>query len=128
MQAQQISPARILVPPRGRFRDPCLRVELRIWRIQTSGFFPVVNVSSSFLAKIGRRRGGLAERHRSGLLWPAARFPFAAPPAGIRQEALAEGMRPASAERSHAFLWQRQNLAEFGQFSCDSGRAPSNRS
>jgi hypothetical protein len=49
MQPQQICPARILVPPRARFPDVCLRAESAYWRIQYSHRSAFVNLIPSFL-------------------------------------------------------------------------------
>jgi len=52
MQVQQICPARILVPPRTRFPDFCLRAESAYWRIQYSHRSAFVNLILPFLTTL----------------------------------------------------------------------------
>jgi hypothetical protein len=80
MQAQQISPARILVPPRARFLEFCLRAESAIWRIQNSHRCAFVTISFPFMVNFVRRTVAWLSGIASGLLWRSAvhrllRFP-----------------------------------------------------
>jgi hypothetical protein len=51
-QPQQIFPARIMIPPVGRFPECCLRAESAYWRIQYSHFSAFVNVNLPFLLRL----------------------------------------------------------------------------